>query len=265
MRSIMLAASLALAPVIPAFADSPEVPNDWPPLVRQALTAAHDGGEDDVWRFTLRADYGDAGEFTARFDSTLPEGEQWTLISPASASAMSAELRDQWNDLSTPDEDEAEAPAEGEDAEEETGQSFGIGGDGSGLFFSADTADLISGEVRELRRSGGRAVFAFAPNMSDGEDDAEADAFGEHLSGELTVSEGDAFVERIRIYAPASFKPHPIARVHAFEMVMDFAREDGLPGPIVRNFSTQIDISAMFQRQSQDISFTFSDVEYEAR
>lgn len=264
MRSILLAASLAIAPVA-ASADSPDIPNDWPPLVRAALTAAHEGDEDDVWRFTLRANYGEMGEFTARYDSGQEEGERWTLVSPASLSAMSEELREQWVDLSTPDEQEAAAPAEGEETEEETGQSFGIGGGGSGLFFSADTADLVSGDVRELRRSGGRAVYAFVPNMSDGEEDAEADAFGENLSGELTVAEGDAFVERIRIYAPASFKPHPIARVHEFEMVMEFAREDGLPGPIVCNFSTRIDISAMFQRQTQDISFTFSDVEYEAR
>lgn len=264
MRSILIAASLALAPAIPAFADSPDIPGSWPPLVREALGAVHEGHEDDVWRFTLTANYGEMGEFTARFDSSRPEGEQWTLISPASPAAMSDDLREEWIDMSTPDEEEA--PAEdGEEAEEDTGQSFGIGGEGSGLFFSADTADLISGELNELRRSGGRAVYSFAPNMSDDEEDSDADDFGRYLSGELTVAQSDPFVERIRIFAPASFKPHPAARIHEFEMEMEFARVDGLPGPIVREFSTRIDLSALFQRQSQDISFTFSDVEYEAR
>lgn len=264
MRSFLVFAGLALALTSPAFADNADATRNWPPLVRQALGTAHEGHEDDIWRFTMTADYGDAGRFSARFDSTRPEGERWTLVSPASAEAMSEALRDHWIDLSTPDEDEDAGDSESAD-EEDSGTSFGIGGGGSGLFFSAETAEMIGGDLAQLRRSGGRAAYTFQPRMSDDEDGGDADDFGRFLSGELTVTESDPFVERLRIHAPASFKPHPAARVHSFEMVMEFARVEGLPGPILQSFATDVDVSALFQRQTQAFRFTFSDVEYEAR
>lgn len=263
MRSVLLAASLSLAFVAPAFGDAPEMGRDLPALVREALGASHDGHEDDLWRFTLTADYGDTGGFSARFDSTRPEGERWTLISPANSDAMSDDLREQWVDLSTPDEDEADDSADSDD--EESGQSFGIGGDGSGLFFSSDTVDLIGGRLAQTRRANGLTEFSFQPEMNDEDDEDGEDNFSRFLSGELTVADRDPYVQRIRIFAPASFKPHPVARVHEFEMVMEFERIDGLPAPIVRAFSTHVDVSALFQRQTQNIRFEFSEVEYEAR
>lgn len=261
MRSILLAASLALVPLTPAFAD---VPASWPPLVREALGAAHDGGEDDVWRFTMTADYGETGAFTARFDSSRPENARWTLIEPASPDSMSEALREEWIDLSTPDEEDADEAADADG--EENGGSFSIGGEGSGLFFGSDAIGMIAGDFGEPRQTRGRTVYTFAPSLADDEaDEGEADAFSRFLAGELTVAQADPFVERIRIHAPASFKPHPAARVHEFEMVMEFARVGGLPAPVLSGFSTRIDLSALFQRQTQTVRFTFNDVEYEAR
>jgi hypothetical protein len=83
----------------------------------------------------------------------------------------------------------------------------------------------------------------------------------DHLTGELSLSE-QGHVGEMRIFAPESFKPNAAARVHAFEMRMTFEQPDGLPAPVLTSMSTHIDVSALFQRQTQQLDFRFSDVEY---
>jgi len=233
-----------------------------PPLVERAIAAGTEAPEEAHWQFTMVADMGEHGQFTARFDSTRPETERWTLIEPASPDLMSDDLRQTWENTSEPDDDAAEDEADSEDGNSRT---FSVGGGGSGLFFGAGSTDFIAGGVREIRNTPNQIIYAFDPDLADDdEDDAMARTLGENLRGELTVARRDPFVERLRIHAPASFKPNFMVRIHAFEMELDFERRDGLPAPVMTRFLTRVEASAMMQRVNQFVEFRFSDIVYTA-
>ena len=259
----VFAAALAVFSFTSVDAQSIASSENTPDLVRTALSAGFEAEEGAIWRYTMRADFGEPGSFTGRYDGSRPEAEQWTLVSPSSLDQMSDELRDSWQDMIAPD-DEPEEGEEGEESEESGGgASFSFSSDGSGLFFTADSADIIGGDVREVRSETGRVHYTFRPDMAEGENaDSEDAAFNEHVAGELIVAQSDPFIESIRVFAPESFKPHFLARIHEFELVLEFVRQPGLPAPVLSRVTTRVEASALGQQISQGISFQFSDVEY---
>lgn len=236
MKWILGAAALLIA--TPAFANTTDVPQ---PLA-QALELAQESPEGAIWRYTLDIII-DGEEMTARFDGSQPDGADWTLLSPASPDDLNNALGEIWTDMNTPDD--------GEEAE----RGISIGRDG--LFFDVNAARIVSGDIRDL----GAGRYGFAPNMNPDSDDS--DAMADHMTGELVLS-GLGHIEQVRVFAPESFKPNSMARVHTFEMRMTFDQVEGLPAPIMTSMATEIDVSAMFQRQTQSLHFRFSDVEYTA-
>lgn len=234
---VFAAAAAALFVSATAFSDT----STYPQPLADALSMGYDAPDDAVWRFNMRVSTNDTA-MELEFDGTQPDGDEWTLISPADPDALSGELADMWVDMNTPDDEE----------EESRGISVGSGG---GLFFTPETASMIAGNV--ARTSGGG--YTFRPDL-DPESD-EADSMAENLAGEVSLAAA-GHVDRIRIHAPVSFKPHPAARVHEFEMTMEFQQLEGLPAPVMTSMSTVVDVSALFQRQQQSVRFEFSDVEY---
>jgi len=235
---IIAATAAALFVSAATFSDTSTYPQ---PLV-DALSMGYEAPDDAVWRFTMRVSMNEAA-MELRFDGGQADGEEWTLLSPASPDVLSGELSEMWIDMNTPDD--------GED-DERDGISVGSGG---GLFFTPETASMIAGNVERVSGGG----YTFSPDLDPDSD--EADSMAEHMAGELSLAAA-GHVDRIRIYAPESFKPNPAARIHEFEMVMDFQTFEGLPAPVMTSMSTVVDVSALFQRQQQNVRFEFSDVEY---
>ncbi|MCW5723885.1 MAG: hypothetical protein KIS81_02890 [Maricaulaceae bacterium] len=244
--------ALLLASVLGAATDT--APR--PALLELALAAGHEAPEGAIWRFTLTADMGERGRFVARYDGARPEGERWMLVEPAE-DAMSDDLRRSWQGLSGG----ARRGTQEQEGENAPRRGVRIGAGSGGLFQNGDTSRIISGDVRQLSETPDAAVFAFTPNL--GNDDGDA-GFSDQLAGEATVSRNGPYLRRLRVYARQSFKPNPAARVHSFEMVMEYAAQPGLPAPVLRRMRTEVDVSALFQRQRQLADFTFSDVEYTA-
>lgn len=216
----------------------------YPQPLAEALAITYESPEDAVWHFTMDVTVqGDS--MRVRFDGSQPDGSDWTLLSPSDPDALPEALADIWEDMNTPRE-------EGEEAE----GGVSIGGDG--LFFDGETAAMVSGGI-ELIEGAAAPAYRFIPDLNPGEE--EEDVMEEHLSAELTIAPA-GYVQTIRIFAPESFKPNPAARVHTFEMAMEFDQVDGLPAPILTRMTTDVEVSALFQRQEQSIEFRFSDVEY---
>lgn len=213
----------------------------YPEPLADALAMTYEAPEEAHWRYVMQVTMNDAS-MQVRFDGSQPDGEQWQLVAPASEDGLADILVDVWQDLNQPD-------AEDENA----GDGISINAT-EGLFFSSDTADVVAGDVV----STGTNQFTFRPDLGSDEED---DAMRSFMTGELSLAPA-GHVDQIRVFAPESFKPHVAARVHAFEMVIRFDRIEGLPAPIMTLLSTEIDISAMFQRQQQAVRFEFSDVEY---
>lgn len=236
---VLAAAAAAMCFCAPSFSDS----STYPQPLADALAMGYAAPEDAFWRFTMRVSMNDA-VMDVRFDGAQADGEDWTLLSPASPDVLPEELSGMWAEMNTPDDPD--------DAGNGRRLSVGSGG---GLFFSPETAQMIAGDV-QLAAGGG---YTFRPDLDPDSDEAESMA--EHLNGEIALA-SSGHVERIRIFAPASFKPNPAARIHEFEMVMDFQSVEGLPAPVMTSMSTVVDVSALFQRQQQNVRFDFSDVEY---
>jgi len=235
---IITATAAALLVSGAAFSDS----SLYPQPVSDALTRTHDASDEAVWRFNMRVSMND-DVMVVGFDGAQADGAQWTLLAPETSDALTGDLSDMWADMITPDDN---------DDSEEGGLS--VGSDG-GLFFTAETAAMIAGNVRRVAGN----QYSFDPDIDPDSD--ESDSMVEHLDGELALAT-TGFIEQIRIFAPESFKPNPAARIHVFELVMDFQQLDNLPAPIMTSMSTVVDVSALFQRQQQSVRFEFSDVEY---
>jgi hypothetical protein len=216
-----------------------------PQPVSDALAMTHDASNEAVWRFNVRVSMDDHS-MDVGFNGALEDGAQWTLLSPASPEDLVDDLSDMWTDMITPDDSE--------NADDGDGGGLSIGSDG-GLFFTAETASMVAGNVQ--RMAGGQ--YSFDPDIDP--ESEENDSMAEYLDGELALASA-GHVEQIRIFAPESFKPNPAARIHAFELIMNFQHLDGLPAPVMTSMSTVVDVSALFQRQQQSVRFEFSDVEY---
>jgi len=236
----VFAAALALVAANAAVSDF----STYPQPLADALSRTYEAPDDAVWRFTLEVSLADE-RMRVRFDGTQPDGQDWTLLSPADPDTLGEELSDMWLDMNTPD-----------DSTEEAEGSVSIGN--SGLFFDAETAAMVAGGVELVEGVTFGLSYRFDPALEGGEG---SDGMDEHLAGEVSIAPL-GHVQQIRIYAPASFKPNPAARVHEFEMVLGFEQIDGLPAPVMTSMSTNIDVSALFQRQQQNLAFHFSDVEY---
>lgn len=234
--TILQAAAIAALMTSAVHADN----SSFPEPLADALAMTYETPENAHWRFVLDITTGDE-TLSVRFDGSRPDGEDWSLISPADPETLNEDLSEIWVEMNTPN-----------DAEQAEGGSS-IGTDG--LFFDAESALLVAGGVRSL----GSGRYAFTPNLDPGSE--EADPMQEHLSGELSLADA-GHVGEIRIFAPESFKPNAAARIHAFEMVMTFDHHDGLPAPIMTSLSTHVEVSALFQRQQQRMAMRFSDVEY---
>lgn len=205
-----------------------------PQPVAEALSASVNDGQRDDWRFSISITSGETAVL-GRFDGTLPEDEQWTLISP-SQEEMDDELRAIWEDIIDPSEDEDE---------------------GSGLFFSTSDFEYEPGSLNLLESNGGLSHFTFTPVL-----DAEEAEMAEHLTGVLTVSDDPARVQQIRIYAEESFKPNFAVRVNAFELRQYYQQFEGLPAPVMTRMVQHVEASAAFQTFEQGVEIEFSDIEY---
>ena len=73
---IVFAAALAVLSAASVDAQSIASSDNTPELVRTALSAGFEAEEGAIWRYTMRADFGEEGSFTGRFDGSRPEAEQ---------------------------------------------------------------------------------------------------------------------------------------------------------------------------------------------
>lgn len=242
MKWIVAAAALGLAST--AHADF----SSYPQPLADALERTYDASDSAVWHFTMEVTI-EGEQMRVRFDGTQPDGADWALLFPDHPDDLSAPLADIWTDMNTPDD--------GEEDDNSGSVSIGAGG----LFFDTDTAAIIAGDVVQAPSEARGLRYDFRPDLNPGEEDN--DVMEDHLAGQVDVSPA-GHVSRIRIFAPESFKPNPAARVHTFEMHMEFEQIEDLPAPIMTLMSTDVEVSALFQRQSQSIQFRFSDVEYTA-
>lgn len=239
MRFLFVAAALACSIFIPvpsagfAFADD-AMPA---PLAEAVARRRTESGARSNWRFTLTVE-SEVGTIVGRYDGALEESRQWTLVSPSSADITDEQL-DVWTATIEPDGEE--------DA------------DDGGLFFSDEEADIFGGNYVVLPAGENRLSYGFTPHMGD---DGDGDRMEGHINGEVTIIRDAGVIESVRIFAPESFKPHPIARLHTFELRFDFDLLEGQSVPHMTHFSTQLSGNAAFQDFSQHLTLSFSDVVY---
>jgi hypothetical protein len=227
LSSILLGAGLAAA-------------QDLPVPVEQALAMSVSDGARADWRFTITIASAD-GDVIGRFDGAAQATDQWQLISPVRADLTEDQIA-LWDDVIDPsDEDES----------------------GDGLFFSLDDIEMEPGSFNLISQTSGAATYGFAPVMH-GDNEEEA-VFSENLEGELRIGVDSPHVQQIRIFAPASFKPHMAVRISAFEITQDYAVMEGLPAPVLQRFTQTIEGSAAFQQFSENVEISFSEIEYLAR
>jgi hypothetical protein len=235
MRSLLVSIAVfcTISGATPALALVDDV---MPAQLAEAVARRHvEAGARENWRFTLTVE-SEVGTIIGRYDGSLLADQQWTLLSPTRAD-MTEEQIDVWIDTIEPDEGET---ADG------------------GLFFSDEEADIFGGDYVVLPATENRLSFGFTPNMGD-DDGARMEG---HINGEVVIVEDTGVIESVRIFAPESFKPHPIARLHTFELRFGFELLDGQSVPHMTSFSTQLSGNAAFQEFSQDLTLRFSDVEY---
>jgi hypothetical protein len=207
-----------------------------PALLEQALsgpeTIVWDASD---WRYTMTISSND-GPIIGRFDGSQELESQWTLISPT-FDALSDSQTELWNDTIEDDPDD----------------------DGNGLLFGVDEADMIGGDIVELSSTTINVTYGFTPDLSEDNGD---DPLGGHIRGEVTVRRENPAVQSMRVYAPESFKPHPIARLNVFEMQMHFGSVEGLDHPMLQSFQTTIEGRAAFQSFGEHLTMNITDIEY---
>ncbi|WP_323762346.1 hypothetical protein [Maricaulis sp.] len=211
----------------------------WPdPLVAafaSAVEAETDGREN--WRFLADA-YTVDGPLALRFDGEQQDNDHgWSLVTP-SMSELTAVQRTAWDEIISPGDEEGET---------------------GGLFLASDAAELIADEIQLLAETEAELTYTFAPYLGADEMDA---AMARHLIGEVTVRRDGSGPARIRLHAPERFRPHPIVRIDAFELVMEFQRLEGLAAPVMRRLSSRVEGSAAFQDIAEVTEMTFSEIEY---
>jgi hypothetical protein len=235
MRSLLVSitAFCAISGYTPVWALMDDV---MPAQLADAVARRHvEAGARENWRFTLTVE-SEVGTIIGRYDGSLLADQQWMLLSPMRAD-MTEEQMDIWIDTIEPDEGET---ADG------------------GLFFSDEEAEIFGGDYVVLPAATNRISYGFTPNLGD-EDGARMEG---HINGEVTIVQDTGVIESVRVFAPESFKPHPIARLHTFELRFGFELLDGQSVPHMTSFSTQLSGNAAFQDFSQDLTLRFSDVEY---
>jgi hypothetical protein len=207
-----------------------------PALLEQALSVPETAiWQASDWRYTLTISSSE-GPIIGRFDGAADIESQWTLISPTMDGLSDSQL-ELWNDTIEDDPDD----------------------DGNGLLFGADEAEMIGGDIVELSSTPIHVTYGFTPDLSEDNGD---DPLGGHVRGEVTVRRENPAVQSLRVYAPESFKPHPIARLNVFEMQMEFGFVDGLDHPLLQNFQTIIEGRAAFQAFGEHLTMRVTDIEY---
>jgi hypothetical protein len=231
MRAYLASLLLLCGPAAFALSD-----NARPALLESALeTPAEATWVASDWRYTLTVTSNE-GPITGRFDGTADDGNQWTLISPAFDTLTDSQI-ELWNDTIEDDPDD----------------------DGNGLLFGADEAEMIGGDIIELASTPLTVTYGFTPDLSEDNGD---DPLGGHIRGEVTVRRENPTIESLRIYAPESFKPHPVARLNVFEMQMDFGVIEGLEQPLMQSFQTIIEGRAAFQSFGEHLTMRITEIEY---
>jgi len=233
---VVISAALGVGLAAPASAQS---------LLEIAGQAAHDRGEPGQrWAFTQTITRDDSA-LSARFDPSRPEGERWTLLTPAQ-DALTDEQQAIFNLLTDDQAPDVEVIVGGDGEPFDMANSFGVG-------------------AALLREDAGEVVFGFSPSegvsMSgggDGEDQRSVEV-SEHLTGEVMVSRDGPTLRAIRVYATDSFKPHPVARITRLDITMTYGEiEPGGPLALVST-SNEVAGRALFQAFEESFQITNSD------
>lgn len=247
MRALAPAAIAALAPALALFAAAPTRADEAAPpsLLEIAAYAAQERAEPGQrWAFTRTITRG-AEPLVARFDPSAPEDARWTLVAPEAEEALSKEQRAIFRDLQKNDAPDNEVV---------------LGADGEP--FVAEEA--FGTDIRLVREDASEAVFGFTPtdgvSMAGGEgEEREERDVSAFLSGEVVVAKDEPAFRTMHIFAPSSFKPHPIARVTKLDVVITFGEtEPGGPMALV-SMDNEVAGRALFQAFEQSFQVVNSD------
>ncbi len=184
------------------------------------------------WGFTQNFENANAN-LTMRF-SPAEESGNWSLLAPTSLNHSESRVYDAMSDLvDDPDPD-------------------------SDLTYEQLRTAIGGQQVRVLEDSPTHTVYGFAPlPWDDVEEDEEA--FIQHMLAELTVDKSGAYISRIRMYAPETFRAMMVARIDSFEQEMIFALEPHTGLPLMVSLSQNIEGRAMMQNINRWRVERFSD------
>lgn len=184
--------------------------------------AQHDGAVSQVCGFV--ADLQGEESASYRFDADRPEGRRWVNAEEAVAD-----------------------PAE-----------TGLPDEGATLVRVSDSMFTGREAPRYVGRSDGLAVFAFDPVEVEISGMGQSVDIAEHVRSEVGIDPQTGRFAYVRLYAPDSFKPHPVARFREFETRVDIGQAwEG--GPLVRvRAQNDMVISAMFQTHDIANAQTYS-------
>lgn len=194
---------------------------------------------EDVPRFAFNRNILENGEqMELHYDPAAAEGQEWTLIYPASPDMLSDGMREALAQAPTqeaPDrrilfgyqvQDAAEAGAQDPDEPVVYGAIWigspdDAGGSG-GISFG------IGGALRLIAEDETHATYSFVP----AERGESGPGLSENFSGELTVAKDGPIVSRLRYFTKDSFKPNAVSRIDSMDLTMNYA-EMGPGGPVV--------------------------------
>lgn len=229
----------SIVPLLAAFSATTTAVAELPSLVEDALATVVARAEPDQrWSFTRTVMSG-AESFTMRYDPTRPLESAWTLLAPASADALSDDVRRTLEEMQAEETPDVSAfVGNTEDAAE----AF-VAGLGEAMTIVSEDAP--------------RVTYAFQPVMEEG--NGEWGSMGRHLSGELIVEKALPLVTSMRFFAPRSFKPAPVARIDSMDVTMRYGEvEPGGPIALLESVS-RLSGSAFFRRIDQSQRVTHSD------
>lgn len=230
MRACLAAAVFAVAVLGGAASALPE------PLETALIAPAAPAPEDGV--AVIR--YASKGEaVTVRAQRRADGPTLYTLVEPDSEDALSETQRALWPGARDDATDDAPS-AEDQDADPPARSS---------VFLDPEAIRAMLGDSAEFaRESGDETIYRFRPAQLDA--NGSAPDFIDRLAGEIAVRDGA--VAWFRIFSERSFKPHPTARVNAFEMRMDYRADPRFDQPLMAAARTTVSGTAMFQSFDQD-------------
>jgi len=204
-----------------------------PPLLESAILKGEEA-EAHRWAFTQRFTIEDS-DLTMRFEP-MGEAGAWQLVAPEEATldAEDAELYRRITDVEGDPKPDAD------------------------LTYEQIRSALGDQTPEVIEETDARVVYGFAPLPWNDIDD-EDEPILEHMRAEVTVEKDGAYISRIRLYAPESFRHMMVARIDRFEQEMVFAPEPSTGLPLMTSFLQEIEGSALFQRFNQARTEVYSD------